>query len=200
MTRIVAALALVCALATHAHADGYYYTEQVGATNVKDELATWLPSTLRAQLGIGYRYRDWALGASFARTESPSAILSLSDPDPSMSSLRSYALDARRMVHLSANFWAFARVSAQYTQAHGYLDGFAGPGVGAGIGMMVKGRIRALGILFLPALWMDHGPMVTAALYVDEGYELIRLHDDAGASIAGQILHANLGFAVGTDF
>lgn len=67
-------------------------------------------------------------------------------------------------------------------------------------GNSAKGKVRALGFMFWPLFFSGIGPKVTAAVYVDNGYEFYRLHRSGDRSIDAQLTNLTLGFAVGSDF
>jgi len=57
-------LVLVVMLSTAvAHADGYYYTESVGGTHIKDQLGQRADSAVRIRLSLGMRQGSWAIEA-----------------------------------------------------------------------------------------------------------------------------------------
>lgn len=202
----------VIATAAPVRADGFYYSESVGNAWVRDELRAFLPhDAARIRVAIGARHGLWAVDAwlsalidngdvgtyRFGTTARPDAV------DPNL-----WGVDLKRFVPLSRHLELYvrgtvsaARVPSEPTggRTPSPLAGFAGRGLGYGAGVVVKGRVPALGFLFFPAFFTNVGPKVLAALYVDTGYERYRLHGP-GRSVDAQLTHAMLGFAVGTDF
>jgi len=84
------------------------------------------------------------------------------------------------------------------------LSRYAGPGIGAGTGIMISGRVRALGFLWAPLFWLKKGPKVVGALFLDEGVDYYHLTAGTSAPpngpIDAPIVSTNLGFAIGSDF
>lgn len=221
--------AVVCAAAAAAHADGLYVSESFGGTDVKDELASSMGSALRLRFAAGYRHKNWAiegwLGGSFGLTgdghhggapypDSPTTCggkgcggggggsgyydgTSYSSP----SSLFTYGVDVKYLRPVARHVELYLRGGL----SRGVLDDgdYAGRGLGLGAGVQIKGRVPALGFLFWPLFFTGWGPKVTAAAFIDDGFEFYRLHrggvDGAGA-IDARLNHLTIGFAVGSDF
>src|SRR5207244_10566540 len=101
---------------------------------------------------------------------------------------------------LSAHFDAYLRGTISAGVADGALEGYEGRGLGFGAGVQLKGKVRALGFLWWPLFFTGIGPKVTAALYLDDGYEFYRLHGPAPVAVDAALTHMTLGFAVGSDF
>lgn len=203
-------LSLAALVAWHpraARADGFYYTESVGGTKIKDELGNHVDSALRVRISLGTRQGSWALEAWLAGDIS----LELADGDRYSyrnhdASLMQYGLDLKYLQPLSEHFEVYLRGSmsrAVTDHMHG-LDDYAGRGLGVGAGIQVKGKVRALGFLAWPLFFTGWGPKVTAALFIDDGYDFYRLHKHGdlqnGAAIDAQLTHMTFGFAVGSDF
>lgn len=71
------------------------------------------------------------------------------------------------------------------------------------MGLQLKGKGSVLGLLAWPLFFLIRkGPMMTAAIYLDEGYDFYRLHSGNRIhdAIDAQLTHFTLGFAVGSDF
>jgi hypothetical protein len=100
----------------------------------------------------------------------------------------------------------YVRGSAGYGWADGNLSGYSGRSLGFGAGVQVKGKGSVLGLLAWPLFFLvNKGPMMTAALYLDEGYDFYRLHDSTSAggnrtAVDAQLTHVTFGIALGTDF
>ncbi len=84
----------------------------------------------------------------------------------------------------------------------GALADYAGRSLGFGAGIQLKGRGSVAGLLAWPLFFLINcGPMMTAALYVDDGYDFYRLHSPhAALAVDAQLTHLTLGIALGTDF
>jgi hypothetical protein len=85
--------------------------------------------------------------------------------------------------------------------SRGYAAGLdaSGRGLGLGAGVQVKGKVSALGLVFWPLFFSGVGPKITAAAYLETGYEVYRLHGPRRSTDA-QLNHLMLGFAFGSDF
>jgi hypothetical protein len=80
------------------------------------------------------------------------------------------------------------------------LDAFEGRGLGVGAGIQLKGKGSVLGLLWWPLFFTNVGPKMTAALWLDSGYEFYRLHGDRPTAIDAQLSTLTFGFALGSDF
>jgi hypothetical protein len=80
------------------------------------------------------------------------------------------------------------------------FDSFEGRGLGVGAGVQLKGKGSVLGLLFWPLFFTNVGPKMTAALWLDSGYEFYRLHGDRPTAIDAQLSTLTFGFALGSDF
>ena len=165
-------LALV-AVTSVARADGFYYTEGVGGTRVKDDLSARLPSAVHIYTALGMRTGNYALEAFYGAD--------LTYPEV----LDEYGVALKYIQPLSQHFLVYLRGSAS---------------VGFGAGVALKGKVRALGFLWWPFFFMPLGPKVTAAITLDDGYDFYRLHGPSPTAIDAQLTHLTLGFAVGSDF
>jgi hypothetical protein len=210
--RRVLALVLVCATAVPASADGFYFTEALGGTDVKDELGAYMGSALRFRIAAGMRRGNWAveawLGAHIGDDEPTSDGGARWDGDASadpFKALTTYGVDLKYLQPMAKHLEVYLRGSV----SAGFMDGaglttYAGRGLGAGAGIQLKGKVRALGLLFWPMFFVPVGPKLTGALYLDAGADFYRLHP-AGQFNAGDAIDARLttmtgGFAVGSDF
>lgn len=205
MRRLVSLVVLV--LATQpAAADGVYFTESFGGTDVKDELSAHMGSALRIRVGLGVRRGSLAVelwGAGNINTEAHDH--DAAPPEPyhgsyvphSSTNFASYGVDVKLLRPLAHNLEIYLRggLSAGYAEG---LDA-GGRGLGAGAGIQLKGKVSALGLLFWPLFFSGVGPKMTGALYFDSSYELYRLHG-ASRSTDAQLSHATFGFALGSDF
>lgn len=201
MTRV---LLIVCSVLSTAHADGWFYTEGIGVSRVKDALGATFGDTpvMRPRLGVGYRGGEWALEATVSRVinSGPQA-----DATPD---LFTYGLRLKRSMALARNLELYVHGSATIgTLAVGGDVGrpdWSGRGLGVGAGIQLKGRGSVLGLLFIPLFWLvPNGPKMTGAIFVDDGYEFYRLHehgDFARPGVDAQITTLSFGLGVGTDF
>jgi hypothetical protein len=207
MTRLLAPLLLVCALAGVSRADGWYYSEALGGTKVKDELSQYLPDAFRARLAVGHRRGLWAVEGFLSGDFNTTTDYTYSDgyrPGGQASSLTAWGVTVKRMFPLSQHVELYMHGDASYAYGDAALVNFGGRGLGFGAGVQLKGRGSVLGLLFWPLFFTNIGPKMTAAIYLDEGYDFYRLHDGgdlhATPAIDAQLTHITAGFALGTDF
>ena len=201
----VAAFALLAAPRLAA-ADGTYFTMGFGPGDVGSELRDYSASTFRIRAGIGHRIGNVAF-EGFVGGD-------IMD-DYQVSEASSVGLDVKYILPLSSAFQAYVRGSASrmstnigsggYDDCYGcYYDGreYSGRGLGAGAGLQLRGKVRAIGFLDWPLFFVPAGPKVNAALYVDHGYDFYRLHasDERGGSIDAKLYRWTFGFNVGQDF
>lgn len=222
--RAALALVLVLGTARAAAADGIYFTESFGGTDVKNELANHVDEAVRIRFSLGYRLsKSWAvegfvagdIGSTPPRNPRPYGYAARcvecgsgnegGNDYPSVlysQSLTTVGIDVKYLRPLSDNIEVYLRGSL----GKGYLDNsdYEGRGFGVGAGAQLKGKVRALGFLFWPLFFVPYGPKVTAALYVDTGADFYRLHRggniDNPDSIDGSMNHITIGWAVGADF
>ena len=201
----VAAFALLAA-PRPAVADGTYFTMGFGPGDVGSELRDYSAETFRIRAGIGHRIGNVAF-EGFVGGD-------IMD-DYQVSEASSVGLDVKYILPLSANFQAYVRGSASrmstnlgsggYDDCYGcYYDGreYSGRGLGAGAGLQLRGKVRAIGFLYWPLFFVPAGPKVNAALFVDHGYDFYRLHPDdgRGGTIDAKLYRWTFGFNVGQDF
>lgn len=195
MSRWLAALVLVASVGT-ARADGFYYSEGFGGTRVHDEMAAYLPDAFRIKVGIGMRHRQWAYEAWFAGNLNTDIY---SDYNR-QSDLVSGGLDLKYIQPVASHLEVYLRGSAMVGGGTQALEGWEGRGLGVGAGIQLKGKGSVLGLLWWPLFFTNIGPKMTAALWLDSGYEFYRLHGDKPVAIDAQLSTLTFGLAVGSDF
>lgn len=199
-------LLVVLASAASARADGLYYFEGVGGTKVHDELSAYMTDGVNIRVGLGMRRHEWAYELYFAGNIN-------SVPDERASDLIAGGLNIKYIQPLASHLEVYLRGSAMLGGGTQALEGWSGRGLGAGAGIQLKGKGSVLGLLWWPLFFTNVGPKMTAALWLDTGYEFYRLHGDrpsapknseAGlrpaSAIDAQVSTVTLGFALGTDF
>jgi hypothetical protein len=186
-----------------ASADGFYYSEGFGATHVKDEYAAYTDANLfRFRMALGMRSGSWAY-------EGAVAINAPVDPyyddagvrGATASTLGDVEFTVKYLQPLSRHLELYVRGTAGYGWADGALNDFSGRSLGVGAGIQLKGRGSVAGLLFWPLFFLvKTGPMMTAGLYLDDGYDFFRLHGPPATAVDAQLTHLTMGVAVGTDF
>lgn len=201
MHRLVALTCLALAASSTARADGIYVTEAIGGTDVKGELAQYTDSAFRIRFAFGARAGNWAVEGWLAADLGVDTRL---DGGPVASSLGEYGLDLKRLFPVSKHVDLYLRGSASRAVSDYALDGYGGRGLGVGAGVQLKGKVPVLGFLAWPLFFTNWGPKVTASLFVDNGYDFYRLHqnNDLGnpRAVDGGLTHLMVGWGVGSDF
>lgn len=220
---LLATLAMLL-LPTSAAGDGVYFSESGGATSVKGELDHGTAG--RVRFAGGYRYKSWAFelhfgadigldGGDLRPVPPPNTpggpgkcrINCNSQPEyeyehVSMLALVSYGADVKYLRPVSKNFELYLRGGF----SHAFLDGandYSGRGLGIGAGAQLKGKVPAVGFLFWPLFFTNWGPKITAAAFIDQGFDYYRLHKggrDGAGSIDASLSRLTVGIAFGADF
>ncbi len=199
----VVALALTAATAP-ARADGHYFTFGAGPDTVSDELGAVTGNGGHVRMAIGHRFGNVAVEGYLA----PQFL----DERINVSGL-SYGVDVRYIVPLTSGVQGYVRGDLSRMTLHddawdGDGRGLAGAatrsgrGLGGGVGIQLRGKVRALGFLYWPFFFLPLGPKVDAALFVDHGVDFYRLHDSDGRTDAldAKFTRVTIGFNVGKDF
>lgn len=194
MVRLALVAVVVLASATSARADGFYYFEGLGGTKVHDELSSYMTSGVNIRAGLGMRRHEWAYELYF------SGNMNSSFYGEHTSDLMSGGLDIKYIQPVAPHLEVYLRGSAMLGGGTQALEGWNGRGLGAGAGIQLKGKGSVLGLLWWPLFFTHVGPRMTAALWLDSGYEFYRLHGDKPTAIDAQVSTLTLGFAVGSDF
>ena len=201
-------LGVVLALASTAAADGFYYSEGFGATHVKDEYASYTDSNLfRFRVALGMRRGQWAYEGAVAVNAPVDPYYDDDGPrgynghGAAASTLGDVEFTVKYLQPISRHLELYVRGTAGYGWADGALNDFAGRSLGVGAGIQLKGRGSVAGLLFWPLFFLvKTGPMMTAGIYLDDGYDFFRLHGPAPVAVDAQLTHLTGGVAVGTDF
>jgi hypothetical protein len=195
MARWLVAVLVLASVSSTASADGLYYSEGVGGTRVHDELSAFMPDAVRIRVALGMRRHAWAYEAWFAANINDETY---SDERPD---LVTGGLDIKYIKPVASHLEVYLRGSAMLGALSGSgFDSFSGRGLGVGAGIQLKGKGSVLGLLWWPLFFTKVGPRMTAALWLDSGYEFYRLHGDKPTAIDSQLSTLTLGFALGSDF
>lgn len=194
MARWIVALVVVASVGS-ARADGFYFSEGIGGTRVHDEMAAYMPGAFRLKVGIGMRHHQWAYEAWFAGNINTDIDSGNRDSD-----LTTGGLDLKYLQPIAPHLEVYLRGSAMVGAGSQALEGWQGRGLGVGAGIQLKGKGSVLGLLWWPLFFTNVGPKMTAALWLDSGYEFYRLHGDKPVAIDAQLSTLTFGFAVGSDF
>jgi hypothetical protein len=195
---LVALLVLAASVST-ASADGLYFSEGLGGTRVHDELSAAMPDAVNVRVAIGMRRHDWAYELFFAGHLNPEPY----DWGGPQADLVTGGLSVKYIQPLASHLELYLRGTASFGATDGDLQGYTGRGLGAGAGIQLKGKGSVLGLLWWPLFFLKQGPRMTAALWLDSGYEFYRLQPGDGKrgnAVDAQLSTFTLGFALGTDF
>lgn len=208
MQRLLIAIACLAG-ASSARADGFYFTESFGGSDVKSELGAYIPSAVNFRVAVGMRSGPWAVETHLgAHIGSERGTAPDDRPDYARyNALTTYGLDLKYIQPLvGEHVEAYLRGGIRYgLMGDGSaIDDYAGRGLGGGAGIQLKGKVRALGFLAWPFFFLKIGPKVTGALWIDASYSFFRLHpdgrQDATPAIDAKITTLSGGFAIGSDF
>ena len=191
------------AAAAPARADGHYFSFGAGPTTTADELGPVTGDGGRIRMAIGHRFGSWAVEGFLAPE--------FFDGSEALTGL-GYGVDARYILPLTSGVQGYVCGSLSKLtlsadrfyneQGIAGADERSGRGLGAGVGLQLRGKVRALGFLYWPFFFLPLGPKVEAALYVDHGVDFYRLHDTSGRTDAldAKLTRWTFGFNVGKDF
>jgi hypothetical protein len=203
LAAVLAALA-VTAAAAPAQADGHYFSFGAGPSDVADELGGITGDGGRLRIGVGHRVGRLAVEGYLA----PEWLSEHRSADAI-----GYGIDVRYIVPLTSGVQGYLRGSISKLSLHDVAwdgegrglagaDERSGRGLGAGVGVQLRGRVRALGFLYWPLFFLPVGPKTNAAFYVDHGVDFYRLHDPSGrtSAVDAKLTRLTFGFNVGSDF
>lgn len=197
MTRLVVVAALLLSAAS-ARADGFYYFEGVGGTKVHDELAAYMPDAVNIRVGVGMRRHEWAYELFLAGHINDQLY------GEQTSDLMTGGLNIKYIQPVAPHLEVYLRGSATLGGGSQALEGYNGRGLGAGAGIQLKGKGSVLGLLWWPLFFTHVGPRMTAALWLDTGYDFYRLQPPSDSrathAIDAQLSTVTFGFALGSDF
>jgi hypothetical protein len=200
----LAAVTLVAAAPASARADGHYFSMGVGPTQVEDELAELTGDGVRLRFAVGHRWGNLAAEGFLA----PEFL-----GEHEQASGVGYGVDVRYILPLTAGVQAYVRGSMSKLSLEdtsfdresfslGGADERHGRGLGGGVGIQLRGKVRALGFLYWPFFFLPLGPKTNAALTIDHGVDFYRLHDPSGrnGAVDAKLTRLTIGFQVGKDF
>lgn len=197
------ALAVVLAAGT-ARADGYFYEQSYGVSSVRGAGAMGLGTGMRVRLGFGVLVGDVALepwmAADLTLDRTGDTYGLGGDPAMGHADLTGVGFDARWNAGLTEHTAIYVRGGPRIGGGTGTLASYNGLGIGGGTGIMIRGRVRALGFLWAPLFWLRRGPKVIGALFLDEGVDWYHFSSGSNASVDLPIVSTNVGFAIGSDF
>ena len=196
----------IAASLSEARADGWYFTEGAGQSELDGEMSNYFEGgALAARLSIGRRTGNWSFEAFLMGTELEGRRVFSGNSYTAMT----VGLDAKYHVPLGfpggSVYLRGGLDKMSLNSTFGDFDqpratSYAGRGIDYGVGIQVKGKIPAVGFLFWPLFFTDIGPKITGALWFDTSKQFVRLHHPQGPSLDGDFATWTIGFAVGSDF
>ncbi len=201
----LAALALVTLASGAAQADGFYYQQSYGVSSARGDASPYLGESLQLRLALGWRIGNVQVGpwlSNHLAWYRENAYYDLIGGDPEMgdSDVQTTGLDGKYNAPITSNLSAYVRGGPRYARGFGALDGYQGMGVGAGTGIAITGRVRALGFLAVPLFFSKRGPKITATLFVDYNVEWYRMSADGMRDVSMPLVGASIGFGAGSFF
>jgi hypothetical protein len=122
------------------------------------------------------------------------------DPPAGDSDFESIGADVRYNQTIRGRLSAYVRGGPRLARAMGALSGYLGVGLGAGTGLQVTGKVRALGFLFAPLFFSKRGPTINACVFVDENLDWFRMWNDPMPAMSLPIIATSIGIGAGSYF
>lgn len=198
---VIATLSI--ATASDAQADGWFFSEGFGTSEVGGELGEVMDGTANVRIALGRRFGKWAIeGFMMANMMDGQAGLL----EGGFHAATGYGLSARYMFPVSERTELYLRGGLHKIRMDIEVndpwadDEFSGRAFHFGAGAMIKGKVPVLGLLALPLLFTNYGPKMTGALWVEANQQFTRLHNINYDSIDASISSLTVGFSVGSDF
>jgi hypothetical protein len=204
--RVAVSLAVVAVTAGSAQADGFYYGQSYGISSARADGSSMLGESLHLRIQLGWRWGNLSVGpwlAAHLALERENSIYGGvlgGDPPPGDSDFKNYGADARYNATVHENISIYVRGGPRIASGVGALDGYRGFGIGAGTGVQITGKVRALGFLFAPFFFMKKGPLITAGLYFDQNVDYYRLYNDTMPTLDVPVVGTSIGLGAGSYF
>tara|TARA_R110002096_G_scaffold401386_6_gene598303 strand:- start:46006 stop:46644 length:639 start_codon:yes stop_codon:yes gene_type:complete len=183
----------------HADAPGFYAFEGLTYSKLHGEITARAPAALQVQFGVGYQPQN-SLWAYELMGRGGGTL----DEGGDEAALLGWGVRAKRFVPLARHFNLYGRVGVTENFMSSWQGSdLAGFGLEYGAGAMASMRVRALGLLFWPAFFMDFGPKVTLSLWADLGGEVGNLHaghESSSESYDYRSTSAGYGLTIGGHF
>jgi hypothetical protein len=193
-----------------AHADGLYFSESFGVGRARGVLQPVVGNAVHTRIAVGARVRFLAIESWITadmQTDRDGAWRGLVGGEPAggRADLESYgvALKAIGSIHRGPSgerIEGYVRGGGFLAAGTGVLEGAQGRGLAAAAGIQIVGRVRALGFLWAPLFFVEKGPRVTGAVFLDQGYDFYRMRLGDGSRMSARVGHVSVGFGVGSSF
>lgn len=178
---------------------GVYGFEGFSYSRIHGELSARASDAMQLQVGLGYQPQNslWAYEIMGRAGEA-------FEVDGTGGSMLGWGVRAKRFVPLRKHIHLYGRAGL----TENLLTDIAGPdlvgfGLEYGAGAMASFRVRALGLLFWPAFFLDFGPKVNVSIWADLGGEMGNLHsghESNADSYDYRTASASYGIIVGGHF
>ena len=213
--RTILLASLLAGAQSTARADeGVYFSQSLGVAHARGGLADTVGNAIESRLALGARIRwlaveGWVM--SNVQTDRDGGLKGFvgGDPAEGRADLEAYGFALRAIAPLyrspgGEKIEGYIRVSPGIVGGTGMLEGYRGIGFGASGGIVLTGKVRALGFLWAPFLFMKKGPKVTGSLFLDQGFDFVRMERstdaDGARTIRARVGHISIGFALGSTF
>ena len=191
--------------------EGVYFSQSLGVAHARGGLADTVGNAIETRLALGARLRwlaveGWVM--SNVQTDRDGGRLAGfvgGEPAEGRADLEAYGFALRAIAPLyqapgGEKIEGYIRLSPGIVAGTGMLEGYRGMGFGASGGLVLTGKVRALGFLWAPFLFMKKGPKVTGSLFLDQGFDFVRMERDDARTIRARVGHISVGFALGSTF
>lgn len=199
------ALALVTLATRSAHADGFFYQQSYGVSSARGDAAPYLGESLQLRLAAGWRIGNVQVGpwiSNHLAWYRDNAFYDVIGGDPEMgdSDVQTMGLDGKYNAPITSYLSAYVRGGPRHARGFGALENRQGMGIGAGTGVAITGKVRALGFLAVPLFFAKKGPKITATLFLDYNVEWYRMSADGMPDVSMPLVGASIGFGAGSFF
>jgi hypothetical protein len=204
------AIAAVLAMTVPARADGIYFSESFGVGRARGDFEPIVRNAIHTRFAIGARVRWLAIEpwvTADLQTDRDGAWRGLvgGEPAAGLADVESYGIAVKLIGPLyrgpsGERLEAYVRGGPFLAGGTGMLEGADGQGLAVAAGFQLTGKVRALGFLWAPLFFVKKGPMVTGALFLDQGYDFYRMRAADGSHLTARIGHVSVGFAIGSSF
>ena len=188
--------------------EGVYFSQSLGVAQAKGPLEDTVGNAIETRLALGARVRWLAVEgwvASNVQTDREGAFKGFvgGDPADGRADLEAYGFAIRAIAPLyhapgGERIEGYMRLSPGIVTGTGMLEGYRGTGFGASAGIVLTGKVRALGFLWAPLLFMKKGPKITGSLFLDQGFDFVRMERTDARPNPARLGHNSNGFALGS--
>jgi hypothetical protein len=208
--RTILLASLLAAQSTARADEGVYFSQSLGVAHARGGLEDTVGNAIESRLALGARIRWLAIEGwvqSNVQTDREGAFRGFvgGDPADGRADLEAYGFALRAIAPLyqapgGEKIQGYLRFSPGIFAGTGMLEGYRGTGFGASAGIVLSGKVRALGFLWAPFLLMKKGPKITGSLFLDQGFDFVHMERAHARTIRARVGHISVGFALGSTF